>query len=765
VADSPRLLFIGAEWFTDRPGGLNRYLADLLEAVTRTGASTAAVVLGPALSAPANVVRAGSPEQSLPRRLLAARRAAVRASHDADVVDIHFALYGLLPVLTTRLRRLPMVVHFQGPWADESALARGQKPLVLAVKRSVERAVYRRARAVVVLSEAFGRIVVERYGVDPNRVHIIPPGVDLARFTPGGRAAAREHFSLPSVAFVVVAARRLDPRMGLDVLLEGWAEVQRSHPDAILLIAGQGEELERLAALAARLPDPSQVRFLGRISDEDLVLLYQAADCSVVPTRALEGFGLVTLESLACGTPAVVTDVGGLPDGVVGLDPSLVVPAEDPGALAFRLLGVAQGKLPSQALCREHAEQFGWEEVAQVHARLYEEVAGRAPLRVVYLDHSAMLSGGELALARLLPALDGVEPHVILAEDGPLTQTLRTAAISFEVLPMASVARELRRDRIRAGRLPLGSVVVAAAYVVRLAGRLRRLRPDLVHTNSLKAAIYGGLAARLAGVPVVWHVHDRITQEYLPSAAVGLVRALARWVPAGIIANSRSTLDTLGPLPCPAAVVPSPIDPALLDRARAPRGDRPFTVTIVGRLAPWKGQHVFLEAFAKAFPGGPERALVVGGALFGETDYERELHALAARLGLTDRVEFTGFTDDVAGQLDRADVLVHASVIPEPFGLVVVEGMAAGLPVIAADAGGPAEVITNEVDGLLCPPANVDALATALQRVAADEDLGARLSANARARADAFTPDRVAPNVTDLYRRATGARLKLGHAK
>jgi glycosyltransferase involved in cell wall biosynthesis len=171
---SVRSLVIGAEWFTDRPGGLNRYLADLLNALTRNGASTTAVVLGPALSAPANVVRAGSPGHSLPRRLLAARRAALHVSHHADVVDIHFALYGLLPVLTTRLRRLPMVVHFQGPWADESALARGQKPLVLAVKRSVERAVYRRARAVIVLSEAFGRIVVERYGVDPNRVHIIP---------------------------------------------------------------------------------------------------------------------------------------------------------------------------------------------------------------------------------------------------------------------------------------------------------------------------------------------------------------------------------------------------------------------------------------------------------------------------------------------------------------------------------------------------------------------------------------------------------------
>src|SRR5674476_35009 len=105
------------------------------------------------------------------------------------------------------------------------------------------------------------------------------------------------------------------------------------------------------------------------IRDRDLVRLYCAADCSVAPTRALEGFGLITLESLACGTPAVVTDVGGLPDGVRGLDPSLVVPAEDPSALARRLLGAAQGQLPSRASCRAHAERFGWDEVAREHAQ------------------------------------------------------------------------------------------------------------------------------------------------------------------------------------------------------------------------------------------------------------------------------------------------------------------------------------------------------------------------------------------------------------
>jgi glycosyltransferase involved in cell wall biosynthesis len=173
---------------------------------------------------------------------------------------------------------------------------------------------------------------------------------------------------------------------------------------------------------------------------------------------------------------------------------------------------------------------------------------------------------------------------------------------------------------------------------------------------------------------------------------------------------------------------------------------------MVGRLAPWKGQDVFLAAFARSFPaGGVERAVLVGAPLFGEEGYEADLHRLAAELGIADRLEMTGFRDDVSAELARLDVLVHASVIPEPFGQAVVEGMAAGLPVIATEAGGPAEVITNGVDGLLVPPDDRAALAAALRRLSNDPDLRARLGAAARQRARAYGPMPVAEKVIAFY--------------
>ena len=170
----------------------------------------------------------------------------------------------------------------------------------------------------------------------------------------------------------------------------------------------------------------------------------------------------------------------------------------------------------------------------------------RARHRVVYLDHVTRLSGAEIALARLLEASrDVVEPHVILGEDGPLVQRLRDAGATVEVLPMAENVRDARKGDMTASRLPWRSAGELARYVWALRRRLRDLEPDLVQTNSLKAAIYGGLAGRLTGVPVVWHIHDRIATDYLPRSAVLVIRALSRVLPTRVVTNSVTTLSTL----------------------------------------------------------------------------------------------------------------------------------------------------------------------------------------------------------------------------
>lgn len=750
---APPTLMLGHGWFPHQLGGLDRYYRDLFEHLPEARG----VVIGTDAPHPPRLVSVSGHTRALARRLFAYWLAAQREADVVEVVDLHFALYGLLPLWLGRLRSKPVVLHFHGPWAHESVAAGDASAVRRRARLALERAAYRRADQAVTLTSAFRQVLVERYRVAPWIVNVEPPGVDLNRFSPGSRAGARETLGLAGDAFVAVAVRRLVPRMGLDVLLDAWRAARSEMPaGSTLLIAGDGplrQELQR-AAVEGDMADC--VRLLGRVSDEQLVSLYRAADVAVVPSLEHEGFGLVVLEAAACGTPSIVSSVGGLPEAVAGLDRSLLVPPGDRDALHARLVR-AMRETPSRAATRAYAERFEWSAVAdrnrEIARRARSRVQSRSSrgdydrLRVVYLDHVARLSGGEIALVRLLPHLARVHAHVVLAEDGPLVGELHLAGISTEVLPLAAGAREVRKDAVRVGRLGADAVGLTVAYVLRLARRLRQLRPDLVHANSLKAGVYGSLAARLAGVPLVWHVRDRIAEDYLPAPAAWLIRSMARRLPVAVVANSQTTMATLGAPGHCSRVLPDALGEV---PQHEPEHARPLTYGVLGRLAPWKGQDFFLRAFARAFPSSDERAVLIGGALFGEDDYAAQLPNLAARLGIAERVELRGHRSDVWTELARVDVLVHSSITAEPFGQVILEGMAAGVPVIAANAGGPTEILTHGVNGLLYKRADEQRLAESL-RLMTDPELRDRLRLAATDTLGAYSPEVVAEQLQQLY--------------
>jgi len=738
---------LGMGWFPASLGGLNRYYRSLFEQLPEARG----VIVGPSQDAPSsiNVVDGAA----LPRRLLSFLRSARRAAVGEEVVDAHFALYAAAPLLTGTLRKRPLVFHFHGPWADENVAAGDSSRLRFALRAGLERAVMRRADALIVLSSAFGRVLVERYRVSPWDVHVWAPGVALETFTPGERSDARRGLQIDPDAFVAVCVRRLVARMGIDCLLDAWEELQHELPDgSILLLVGDGPLRESLAARAQSPHLSGRVRVLGRLTDDQLVTAYRAADVAIVPSVSLEGFGLIVPEAAACGTPSIVSDIGGLPEVVRQLDPSLVVPAGDVPALTERIGAAARGALPTRAMTRSFAESFSWPKLAERHRALYRRLLGHQRderLRVVYLDHVARLSGGEIALMRLLTHFEGVKPHMILGEDGPLADRLQQLGVSVEVLPIAPSARDARRDTVGLGGTSPATAMHTLVYVARLALRLRSLKPDLVHTNSLKAGVYGSIAARAAGVPVVWHVRDRIADDYIPGAAVRLVRTLIHHLADGVIANSDATLETIPAADRPSSwVIPASVEPP----PSAPKGrPHPFTFGMLGRIAPWKGQDLFLRAFAQAFPAGEERAVVVGAAMFGEKSYEQELRELASALGIVERVEFRGFREDVWPELASFDALVHASVIPEPFGTVVLEGMAAGLAVIAADEGGPASVIANGETGQLFRSRDQDSLCATMRSLREDPHERERLGQAAQSAVADYHPDVIAGQLEQVY--------------
>ena len=167
--------------------------------------------------------------------------------------------------------------------------------------------------------------------------------------------------------------------------------------------------------------------------------------------------------------------------------------------------------------------------------------SGAAPPKtILYVDHTAKLGGGEIALLNLIMALDPAKyrPLVVLAEDGPLAERLRAAGIDAEILPLDPVLRETRKDTLGTGSLlKVGQAKTLFAYSRRLANFAKAQKADLIHTNSLKSDIYGGVAGRLAGIPVLWHIRDSINADYLPGAvAVGL-RLLSRQLPPAVVAH------------------------------------------------------------------------------------------------------------------------------------------------------------------------------------------------------------------------------------
>ncbi|OZD10780.1 hypothetical protein CH253_29730 [Rhodococcus sp. 06-156-3C] len=346
------ITIVGMEPVSVRPGGLNRYAADLVRAYEELGYSVHFVTHQ----------KSGDGRRSiLPVRLLRYFRAGIVDRN--TVVDSHFALYGLSYLLGRRLsgHSYILVNHFQGPWSEESAIASGKNGYATFLKKTIEKMMYRNADKFVVLSEEFRTHLISRFRVEEGDIEVIKPGVDTARFK-------EKKLSLNSgEIFRICAVRRLDPRMGLDVAL---AAMELLGEGFELTIAGVGTDKDRLAKIVKEKSLAGRVRFAGRLSDDEVVTLYQQSHLSIVPTVALEGFGLVVLESLACGTPVVASRQGGLIDALESFCDDMLVDPGNAVELAKRIMDARDGQMPTQESCRAFAMKHSWPSVVDKHVSL-----------------------------------------------------------------------------------------------------------------------------------------------------------------------------------------------------------------------------------------------------------------------------------------------------------------------------------------------------------------------------------------------------------
>jgi glycosyltransferase involved in cell wall biosynthesis len=307
---------------------------------------------------------------------------------------------------------------------------------------------------------------------------------------------------------------------------------------------------------------------------------------------------------------------------------------------------------------------------------------------LLFLSHTAQPGGAELGLRRYLDRTD-LHPALLSLGDGPAWGGLGQ---TVEVRPACGLWRQ--------------------ASVVRR--HLEVTRPRVVVANTMRAAL---LAAVMAprGVHLTYWVRDGLTE----GAMSWLARTMTRYVTLPrtdhFIANSHWTAGSVLALRPDAGITVIPtccgVGKFTVEHAypRAFPASRPLRILYLGRLAKWKAPHVVIRGAQRlAAAGFPCEVTIAGAALFGEERYERLLAREAS--SATVPVSMIGHEDDVQGLLATHDVLVHSAVQPEPFGQVIVQAMAQGVPVVATDSGGPAEILDEGRWGALYAPGDVGQL-------------------------------------------------------
>ncbi len=356
--------------------------------------------------------------------------------------------------------------------------------------------------------------------------------------------------------------------------------------------------------------------------------------------------------------------------------------------------------------------------------------------RVLFVENGLGFGGAVISLRTFLKHADRSRYHAILVHslDEPRFATFKGIAET----------RHVRRLRLGTGLLSYFARrlnIDVARDAFRLARMVRREKADLVYLNNdLMNNLAGLLAARILGIPVVLHERD------IPLAQSGLARLVANW-PEHYLAISgpvREALLRYGVSANKITMVPEGLDLDMYQLASADdlaqlrtelgiSSNAPLVV-LAGMVMSWKGQHVLLDAVPAVLAAYPEaRFVIVGEPPPGGGGYLKFLKDKTYGLGVQDAVLFSGYRQDIPRLMQAADIVVHASVSPEPFGRVVIEGMVMGSVVIATDIGAPPEIIRSSETGYLVPPDDPRALAERIIEVLSDPDSASAIGRAARA--------------------------------
>ena len=358
-------------------------------------------------------------------------------------------------------------------------------------------------------------------------------------------------------------------------------------------------------------------------------------------------------------------------------------------------------------------------------------------MKILFLDQSGKPGGAELCL---LDLARGYRDRclVCLFSDGSFRNMLEAEQIPVKVLA-TSIQVQKDSSAVR-GVYSIGQLLPLAIEVARLSRQY-----DFIYANTQKALVVGAIARSLSRRPLVFHLHDILSIEHFSRTNQWIAVTLANRFASLVIANSQASQSAFiaaGGREKLTEIVYNGFNlsgyrdvTSHRQRLRQELGftDRDFAIGHFSRLAPWKGQHLLIEALTHC-PASVS-AIFVGEALFGERDYVTQLKQQVRDLNLEHRVRFVGFRSDVAELMAACDLVAHTSTAPEPFGRVIVEAMLCGTPIVAAAAGGAMELLEHGVTGWLVPPGDPLKLAMTIQQCYALPELIKEIATTAQIQA------------------------------
>jgi glycosyltransferase involved in cell wall biosynthesis len=355
-------------------------------------------------------------------------------------------------------------------------------------------------------------------------------------------------------------------------------------------------------------------------------------------------------------------------------------------------------------------------------------------MKILFLDQSGKPGGAELCLIDIAKPY-GNSALVGLFADGSFKTLLQQHHIPVEVLATQPI-QVRKQSNLLQSLGSLGQLAPLLAKVVKIAKKY-----DLIYANTQKALVIGALASFIACRPLVYHLHDILSLEHFSQINLRVAINLANHFSSLVIANSQASQTAFieaGGRPELTTIVYNGFESKKyltcesdIKQLRQKLGvDSNFVVGHFSRLAPWKGQHILIDALAEC--PAQVTAILVGDALFGEQDYVKQLHQQVAALGLENRVKFLGFRSDIPQLMAACNLVAHTSTSPEPFGRVIVEAMLCGRPVVAAKAGGAMELVEHGVNGFLVTPGESEELSQIITTCMVETEQTATIANNAR---------------------------------